>query len=179
MTPDYATILARLESLDEHVAKRLAGRLLRMQCAAEHGFLEAISATVASPESPLAPAWAELEPLRAEVLSARQRQRLLTPRTAPLGYRVYGPEAIHESARKQMEDVMRLAPVVAGALMPDAHVGRGERGHPLRRRRGYRLPYAPHRLPRAGGRSRTSARPAPRIDPQGDAFRSGSQAEGP
>jgi len=57
MTPDYATILARLESLDEHVAKRLAGRLLRMQCAAEHGFLEAISATVASPESPLAPAW--------------------------------------------------------------------------------------------------------------------------
>ena len=48
MTPDYATILARLESLDEHVAKRLAGRLLRMQCAAEPGYLEAISATVAS-----------------------------------------------------------------------------------------------------------------------------------
>lgn len=125
MTPDYAAILARLESLDEHVAKRLAGRLLRMQGAAEPGFLEAISATISSPEAPLSPVWAELEPLRTAVLSARQRQRLLTPRPAPLGCRVYGSEAIHESAIKQMEDVMRLEPVVAGALMPDAHVGYG------------------------------------------------------
>ena len=93
MTPDYATILARLESLDEHVAKRLAGRLLRIQCAAEPGFLEAISATVASPEAPLAPVWAELEPLRAEVLSARQRQRLLT--RTPM-HSEHGSVAAHE-----------------------------------------------------------------------------------
>ena len=125
MTPDYATILARLESLDEHVAKRLAGRLLRMQCAVEPGFLEAISSIVANPEASLAETWAELEPMRDEILTVRNRQRLLTPRAVPMDYRIYGAEGIHDSARKQMEDVMRLAPVVAGALMPDAHVGYG------------------------------------------------------
>jgi tRNA-splicing ligase RtcB len=125
MTPDYPAILARLDSLDEHVAKRLAGRLLRLRSAAEPGFLETVSSIVANPAASLPETWAELEPLRAEVLALRNRQRLLTPRAAPIDYRIYGAEAIHESARKQMEDVMRLEPVVAGALMPDAHVGYG------------------------------------------------------
>ena len=89
MTPSYATILARLDALDESVAKRLAGRLLRLRSAVEPGFLEAISSIVANPAASLAEAWAELEPLRDEVLAIRDRQRLLTPRAAPMDYRIY------------------------------------------------------------------------------------------
>jgi tRNA-splicing ligase RtcB len=93
MTPDYPAILARLDSLDEHVAKRLAGRLLRLRSAVEPGFLEAISSIVANPAASLAETWAELEPMRDEILAIRNRQRLLTPRAAPIDYRIYGADA--------------------------------------------------------------------------------------
>jgi hypothetical protein len=46
--------------------------------------------------------------------------RSLIPREQPLDYRIFGAEVIEEAARKQMNDVMRLSPVVGGALMPDA-----------------------------------------------------------
>lgn len=125
MASDFAAILACLTGLEDHLAKRLAGRIHRLPRAGEEGFLPALSALVASPEVPLADAWAELEPIRLELLALRQRAKQQVPRTEPLDYRVYGAEAIHDSARKQMTDVMRLEPVVAGALMPDAHVGYG------------------------------------------------------
>jgi hypothetical protein len=76
MTPDYPAILARLDSLDEHVAKRLAGRLLRLRSAAEPGFLETVSSIVANPAASLPETWAELEPLRAEVLASGCADRL-------------------------------------------------------------------------------------------------------
>jgi tRNA-splicing ligase RtcB (3'-phosphate/5'-hydroxy nucleic acid ligase) len=43
----------------------------------------------------------------------------------PLAYRVWGEAYIDESSRHQMDAAMRLPVTVAGALMPDAHVGYG------------------------------------------------------
>ena len=125
MTPSYATILARLEALDESVAKRLAGRLLRMRSAAEPGFLDAISAIVSSPEQPQAEPWAEFNELRDDVRKEVVRLRVVEPRQTPLPYKVFGSEGIDAGAHSQMAKVMSLGPVVAGAMMPDAHVGFG------------------------------------------------------
>jgi len=125
MTPSYATILARLEALDESVAKRLAGRLLRMRSAAEPSFLDAISAMVSSPEQPQAEPWAELNEIRDDVRKEVVRLRVVEPRQTPLPYKVFGSEGIEASAHNQMAKVMSLGPVVSGALMPDAHLGFG------------------------------------------------------
>lgn len=46
-------------------------------------------------------------------------------RTSPLGYPVWGREHIDEGAMAQMDNAMRLPVSVAGALMPDAHIGYG------------------------------------------------------
>jgi tRNA-splicing ligase RtcB len=46
-------------------------------------------------------------------------------RQDPLPYRVWGEELIDSEAFKQMDLAMRLPISVAGALMPDAHVGYG------------------------------------------------------
>ncbi len=46
-------------------------------------------------------------------------------RAQPLPYRVWGDEYIDAESRAQMDAAMRLPVVVAGALMPDAHVGYG------------------------------------------------------
>lgn len=43
----------------------------------------------------------------------------------PLSYPVWGAEYIDSAARQQMDNAMRLPISVAGALMPDAHVGYG------------------------------------------------------
>lgn len=125
MTPDFDTILARLAGLDERLAKRLAGRLLRMRSAAEPGFLDAVSVLVATPEQPVAEPWAELNGIREEVAREVRRLRLVEPRSVPCAYQVFGAEGIAEGAHGQMKKVMSLGPVVAGALMPDAHVGFG------------------------------------------------------
>lgn len=47
------------------------------------------------------------------------------PRAEPLPFRVYGAEGIDEGAMNQMRGAMSLPIAVAGALMPDAHVGYG------------------------------------------------------
>ena len=125
MTPDYATILARLDILDESVSKRLAGRLLRMRSAAEPGFLDAISAMVSSPELPQAEPWTELDEIRDDVRKEVVRLRVVEPRQTPLPYKVFGSEGIDAGAHSQMAKVMSLGPVVSGAMMPDAHVGFG------------------------------------------------------
>ncbi len=46
-------------------------------------------------------------------------------RAEPLPYAVWGEEQIDDEAQKQMSAAMRLPISVAGALMPDAHVGYG------------------------------------------------------
>lgn len=46
-------------------------------------------------------------------------------RDTPLPYRVWGREYIDPEACKQMDAALRLTVSVAGALMPDAHVGYG------------------------------------------------------
>jgi tRNA-splicing ligase RtcB len=46
-------------------------------------------------------------------------------RPAPLSYPIWGREAIDEGSLAQMDNAMRLPVSVAGALMPDAHVGYG------------------------------------------------------
>src|SRR5690242_8319486 len=48
-----------------------------------------------------------------------------TLRDAPLDYRVWGAEQIDPQALSQMANALRLPVSVAGALMPDAHVGYG------------------------------------------------------
>lgn len=42
-----------------------------------------------------------------------------------MSYRIFGKEHIEQGALTQMDNVMSLAPVVKGALMPDAHQGYG------------------------------------------------------
>jgi len=65
---------------------------------------------------------------------ARELLRASTPKTidaseelrdAPLEYRIWGREHIDDGASAQMDAAMRLPVSVAGALMPDAHVGYG------------------------------------------------------
>src|SRR5437868_1720086 len=46
-------------------------------------------------------------------------------RETPLPYKVWGSEYIEAESRAQMDAAMRLPISVAGALMPDAHVGYG------------------------------------------------------
>lgn len=48
-----------------------------------------------------------------------------TLRDRPLAYQVWGAEHIDAPTRAQMEQALRLPIAVAGALMPDAHVGYG------------------------------------------------------
>ncbi|HKS70772.1 MAG TPA: RtcB family protein [Ktedonobacterales bacterium] len=48
-----------------------------------------------------------------------------TLREQPLEYGVWGAEQIEASASEQMRNALRLPVAVAGALMPDAHVGYG------------------------------------------------------
>ncbi|NWF67814.1 MAG: RtcB family protein [Chloroflexi bacterium] len=50
-------------------------------------------------------------------------QEMLRPK--PLPYRVWGEQYIDAASRTQMDAAMRLPVSVAGALMPDAHVGYG------------------------------------------------------
>jgi len=47
------------------------------------------------------------------------------PRESPLAYPIWGKENIEAGSIAQMDNAMRLPVSVAGALMPDAHVGYG------------------------------------------------------
>ena len=56
-----------------------------------------------------------------------ERKRAIPPdvRDAPLDAPIWGRELIDAEAIRQLENAMRLPVTVAGALMPDAHVGYG------------------------------------------------------
>jgi tRNA-splicing ligase RtcB len=58
-------------------------------------------------------------------LAPKEEDTLDELRQSPLPYPVWGREAIDESSLVQMDHAMRLPISVAGALMPDAHVGYG------------------------------------------------------
>jgi tRNA-splicing ligase RtcB len=55
----------------------------------------------------------------------RAREQATRLRANPLEYRVWGERYIDPGALAQMDNAMRLPVSVAGALMPDAHVGYG------------------------------------------------------
>jgi tRNA-splicing ligase RtcB len=60
-----------------------------------------------------------------EKLAARPTQRDEALRDKPVDYRIWGRDYIDPGALTQMDNAMRLPVSVAGALMPDAHVGYG------------------------------------------------------
>jgi len=69
-----------------------------------------------------------LGPLAAECLKLERKAAEpvdLPLRTTPLDYRTWGADAIDDAARAQMDAAVQLPVAVAGALMPDAHVGYG------------------------------------------------------
>jgi tRNA-splicing ligase RtcB len=66
----------------------------------------------------LAEAWQD----RAARRAARERQSV---REEPRRYETYGADLIDSNAVRQMEEAMQLPVAVAGALMPDAHLGYG------------------------------------------------------
>jgi tRNA-splicing ligase RtcB len=82
----------------------------------------AIEATLASPEERLEdPIFGPL----ATALTAAQRDRAtFRPRAAPAPYRQWG-EGLEPQSIQQMVNACALPVAVAGALMPDAHVGYG------------------------------------------------------
>jgi tRNA-splicing ligase RtcB (3'-phosphate/5'-hydroxy nucleic acid ligase) len=58
-------------------------------------------------------------------LLPKAEDELTELRAAPLPYPIWGREAIDDGSLAQMDNAMRLPVSVAGALMPDAHVGYG------------------------------------------------------
>jgi tRNA-splicing ligase RtcB len=59
------------------------------------------------------------------VVEHRRQPERPEVRDAPLDFPVWGRELIDAGAIRQMHDAMRLPVAVAGALMPDAHIGYG------------------------------------------------------
>ena len=59
------------------------------------------------------------------VIEARREPDVPVVRDEPAAFPVWGRELIDDAAVRQMHDAMRLPVTVAGALMPDAHIGYG------------------------------------------------------
>jgi tRNA-splicing ligase RtcB len=106
-------------------AAKNAGETLALQGLERDGILARLDAVRKDPGPFLA------DPLLADL--ARECMRLVPrPETTahelrqqPLPYPIWGREAIDQSSLDQMNNAMRLPVSVAGALMPDAHVGYG------------------------------------------------------
>ena len=107
------------------LAKAAAGRLEATGMGRE-AVLEALDRVRVAPSEHVDdPALATLVAgcLRLQRRAAPLRQDIL--REVPLPYRVWGAEGIDPGTIAQMDAAMRLPVSVAGALMPDAHVGYG------------------------------------------------------
>jgi tRNA-splicing ligase RtcB (3'-phosphate/5'-hydroxy nucleic acid ligase) len=106
------------------VAKGIAVELARQGLARE-AILARLDAVRNNPGQFLAdPLMADLahECLR---LSPAPEDAMHEMREVPLPYRIWGRESIDQSSLAQMDHAMQLLVSVAGALMPDAHVGYG------------------------------------------------------
>lgn len=85
------------------------------------GIARELQAVLADPSAHLThPHFAEL----AELLREQNSKPVFVERSQPAPYQVWG-EGIEEHAIQQIRDAVRLPVAVAGALMPDAHLGYG------------------------------------------------------
>ncbi|MBV9470347.1 MAG: RtcB family protein [Abitibacteriaceae bacterium] len=103
-----------------------AATALAAQGAEREAILEQLDAVRAQPGQFLAdPLLGDLarECLRRETVETSRIDDALRDR--PLDYKVWGAGGIDPGAVQQMENALRLPVAVAGALMPDAHVGYG------------------------------------------------------
>jgi tRNA-splicing ligase RtcB len=106
------------------IAKHIAAELSNQGLARE-AILARLDAVRRNPGQFLA------EPLMADLarecvrLAPKAEDTLNELRELPLPYPIWGREAIDDSSLVQMDNAMRLPVSVAGALMPDAHVGYG------------------------------------------------------
>ncbi|MFM7397363.1 MAG: RtcB family protein [Verrucomicrobiota bacterium] len=108
-------------ALAPHEADRHAGAILRAASGRPiEQVLEDVARVMADPA--IEQDNDALAGLARRLLELRHRESIVV-RDEPLGYSVFGEQGIEPGARRQMDDAMRLGPVVAGALMPDAHQG--------------------------------------------------------
>jgi len=109
-------------------AKKIGARLLDQGWERE-AVLDALDAVRLQPLSHEADP--DLGPLASAVLAQLERDKKAAARSSfalrdtPIPYRIWGRAGIDDGAVAQMDMAMRLPSAVAGALMPDAHIGYG------------------------------------------------------
>jgi tRNA-splicing ligase RtcB len=105
---------------------KAAGEALEAQGLDRETILDRLDAVRARPDDYRADAlYASLAKECARRAALSQEKLDVALRTEPLTYAVWGAEQIDQQALAQMENALRLPVAVAGALMPDAHVGYG------------------------------------------------------
>ncbi|HEX8464049.1 MAG TPA: RtcB family protein [Abditibacterium sp.] len=105
---------------------KMAGHALEQTGATEEEILGRLDEVLAAPEN--FTATAPFAELAAELLSRNRSDKSKiadTLRESPVQYQTWGAEGIDAGAIAQMQHAMSLPIAVAGALMPDAHVGYG------------------------------------------------------
>lgn len=105
---------------------KMAGHALEHTGATEEEILSQLDEVLAAPDK--FTTTKPFEELAAEVLRRDRSDASKvadTLREAPLPFDTWGAEGIESSATQQMVNAMTLPIAVAGALMPDAHVGYG------------------------------------------------------
>jgi tRNA-splicing ligase RtcB len=105
---------------------KAAGGALEAQGLDRETILDRLDAVRARPDDYLTDAvYGRLAREWARRAALSQEKLDVALRTEPLTYAVWGAEQIEQQALAQMEHALRLPVAVAGALMPDAHVGYG------------------------------------------------------
>ncbi|MBW3637454.1 MAG: RtcB family protein [Armatimonadetes bacterium] len=105
---------------------KMAGHALEQQGLDEAAILDRLDEVLAAPEKFTAEK--PFEELAAELLKRERSDASKIADTLlaePLGFQTWGADFIDGAATQQMSNAMSLPIAVAGALMPDAHVGYG------------------------------------------------------
>ncbi len=105
---------------------KMAGHALEHTGASETEILERLDEVLAAPEK--FTVTKPFEDLAAELLRRERSDASKvadTLRESPLPFDIWGEDGIEGAATQQMRNAMALPVAVAGALMPDAHVGYG------------------------------------------------------
>lgn len=110
----------KIIGIAKHIAEKLAGMGLEREA-----ILARLDAVRMNPGQFLSDAL--MSDLARECLRLAPKTEDVLPelRERPLAYPIWGREAIDQTSLAQMDMAMRLPVSVAGALMPDAHVGYG------------------------------------------------------